>query len=55
MIQVYILGEKEPHTFQTPYNALRFMYAMKGKGYLIQGWRCEDPQDHLWIERRFKQ
>ena len=53
MIEVFI-GD---HTklFNTKQCALRFMYAMKSKGYIIKGWKCEDPCDNDWLNRRFKQ
>ena len=40
--------------FTTPYNALRFMYAMTHKGYFIMSYRADDPFDYQWLERRFK-
>ena len=54
MIQVILIDEiiKEFHNAKS---ALRFMYAMKSKGYLIMGWRCDDPLDNEWLNRRFKQ
>ena len=54
MIRVFISGDKKEYTFQTPYNALRFMYMMRHKGFIIEGYACDDPYDHRWIERRFK-
>ena len=54
MIKVWIVGDKKEYTFQSPYNALRFMYMMRNKGYIIEGYSCEDPYDSQWIERRFK-
>lgn len=42
------------HRFKTKECALRFMYAMRGKGYLILGWTCDDTCDNNWLERRFK-
>lgn len=54
MIQVYIMGEKKTHEFYNPKSALRFMYMMRNKGYIIEGWGCDDPYDHEWLERRFK-
>ena len=54
MIEVFILGDSKSHQFQTAQMALRFMYAMRTKGYVIHGWSCEDPWDNKWLERRFK-
>ena len=34
--------------------ALRGMYAMRSKGLIIDGWRCDDPIDHEWLTYRFK-
>ena len=54
MIYVYIIGEKEPHEFNTAQMALRFMYMMRNKGYIIEAWSCDDPYDNRWLERRFR-
>lgn len=40
--------------FQTPYNALRFMYMCRHKNYFIMSYRADDPFDYQWLERRFK-
>lgn len=55
MIQVYICGDDKPHEFKTPYNALRFMYMMDHKGYIVSTWTCDDPSDNEWISRRYRQ
>lgn len=55
MIKVFISGDKKEYTFQTAYNALRFMYMMRHKGFIITGWTCEDPYDNEWLNRKFKQ
>lgn len=34
--------------------ALAFMYAMQKKGYIIDGYRCDDPLDKEWLDYRFK-
>ena len=44
----------ETKEFHTPYNALRFMYGMRGKGHFILGYRCDDPIDAEWLNKRFK-
>lgn len=55
MIEVFILGDnKYKHQFKTAQMALRFMYSMKSKGYMVQGWSCDDPEDNEWLNRRFK-
>lgn len=53
MIEVFI--ESTTKEFHSKEAALRFMYAMKSKGYFIRGWQCEDPSDNEWLNRRFKQ
>lgn len=40
--------------FLTPYNALRFMYMCRSKGYFIMSYRADDPYDTRWLERRFR-
>lgn len=40
--------------FETTKVALRFMYAIRGKGHLILGYRCDDPYENEWLGRRFK-
>lgn len=57
MIEVHLYPEdlKRSHRFRTKECALRFMYAMRGKGYLVTGWVCDDPEDNEWLNRRFKQ
>ena len=40
--------------FQTPYNALRFMYMCRHKGYFIMSYRCDDILDSEWLDKRFK-
>lgn len=54
MIEVFLLdgSEREFHNKKT---ALRFMYMIRNQGYLILGWRCEDPEDNEWLNKRFKQ
>lgn len=44
----------EDHEFEFPQVALRFMYAMRSKNQIIDGWRCDDPRDNEWLSRRFK-
>lgn len=53
MIEVF-LGT-DIHVFRNKKSALKFMYMMNHKGYIISGWRCEDPYDNEWLDKRFKQ
>lgn len=53
MIEVF-LGS-DTYTFHNKKSALKFMYMMKNKGFMITGWKCEDPYDNDWLNRRFKQ
>ena len=43
-------------TREFPYkeSALRFMFMIRNKGYIIDGWRCDDPLDNEWLNHRFK-
>ena len=40
--------------FNSVKTALRYMYAMRGKGIIIAGYRCDDPIDYQWLEKRFR-
>ena len=40
--------------FKSKQMALRGMYAMRSKGLIIDGWRCDDPIDNEWLTHRFK-
>ena len=51
MIEVYLVSDT--YTFHNKKSALRFMYMMKNKGFMITGWKCEDPCDNDWLNRRF--
>ena len=44
----------ETKEFNSPKTALRFMYAMRGKGYIVMGYRCDDIYDDEWLNRRIK-
>ena len=44
----------ETKEFDDCVKALRFMYSMKNKGNIIDGWRCDDPEDNEYLGRRFK-
>lgn len=44
----------ETKEFHTAKKALSFMYAMRIKGHFILSWRCDDPCDNEWLNRRFK-
>ena len=54
MIYVH-LPENKVHVFRTKECALRFMYMMRNKGYMILSYSCDDPEDNRWLNRRFKQ
>ena len=56
MIHVSIYGKEgeSTHKFYNKKAALRFMYAMRHKGYIIAGWSCDDYMDNEWLGRRFK-
>lgn len=45
----------ETKEFQTPYNALRFMYMCVHKNFFIMSYRADNPEDNEWINKRFKQ
>lgn len=47
-----VLNTTRLHTKE---GALRFMYKMKGMGYLIYDYVCDSPWDNEWLNRRFKQ
>ena len=44
----------ETKSFNTKESALRFMYAMKNKNNIIDGYRSDDPYDSEWLNKRFK-
>lgn len=44
----------EDKEFTSPQMALRFMYAMRQKDIIIDGWKCDDPLDNEWLNKRFK-
>ena len=49
---VHSTGEQE---FKTPQMALRFMYkASKTPNMFIKSYRCDDPMDSEWLDKRFK-
>ena len=54
MIEIFLNdgSEKELHDKKS---ALRFMYMMRNNGIWIRGWRCDDPEDNEWLNKRFKQ
>lgn len=51
-----IFGQWKTDTkeFTCKEQALRGMYAMRNKGLIIDGWRCDDPMDNEWLTHRFK-
>ena len=55
-VEVSFLGSQtETKEFHTAKKALAFMYAMRNKGHFILSYRCDDPWDAEWLNRRFKQ
>ena len=44
----------ETKEFHTAKKALSFMYAMRNKGHFIFDYRCDDPWDAEWLDKRFK-
>lgn len=44
----------ETKEFHTAKKALSFMYAMRNKGHFILSYRCDDPWDNEWLDKRFK-
>lgn len=55
MIYITLKKNPIPYVLRTKQMALRFMYAMKSKGYFILSWQCDDPLDNEWLNKRFKQ
>ena len=51
-----ILGKwmTETKEFNDKVKALRFMYGVRNKGYIIDHWKCDDPLDHEWLCHRIK-
>lgn len=45
---------KETKEFSDKNSALRFMYAMRTEGHIVDSWRCDDYMDNEWLGRRFK-
>lgn len=45
---------EETKEFHTKEATLRFLYAMKSKGIIIDSWACDDPLDNDWLNKRFK-
>lgn len=44
----------ETKEFPTKEKALRFMYAMRNKGIIIDDYRCDDYIEHEWLNKRFR-
>ena len=44
----------ETKEFHTAKKALAFMYAMRAKNHFIMEYRCDDPLDAEWLDKRFK-
>ena len=42
----------EDKVFKTKEKALKGIFAMRGKGIIIDGYRCDDPFDSQWLDRR---
>lgn len=47
-------NQSEEKEFNSPKTALRFMYSVSAKGHSILSYRCDDPFDTEWLNRRFK-
>lgn len=45
---------QETKQFRDCISALRGMYAMRSKGIIIDGWRCDYPEDNEYLTRRIK-
>ena len=50
----FLGGQTETKEFHTVKKALSFMYAMRNKGHFILGYRCDDPWNNEWLDKRFK-
>ena len=50
----FLGGQTETKKFYTAKKALSFMYTMRNKGHFILGYRCDDPWDNEWLDRRIK-
>lgn len=48
------LWMEDEKQFTEKHAALRGMYAMKAKDIIIDGWRCDEPEDNTWLFHRFK-
>ena len=44
----------ETKEFSDRVKALRFMYSVKSKGHIIDHWKCDDPEDTEYLNRRIK-
>ena len=44
---------EDSKSFNDAYKALRFLYAIKHKGYIIVSWECDDPEDNYYLTSKF--
>ncbi|MBO7696337.1 MAG: hypothetical protein J6T10_27180 [Methanobrevibacter sp.] len=51
ILNKYMVEEK---CFNCRIKALRFMYGMRRKGHIINGWRCDHEEDNEYLSKRFK-
>lgn len=53
MIKITIVNNEEREfNLKSPQSALRFIYMMKAKGYIISGIIYDDTWEMEWLERR---
>ncbi|MBO7731239.1 MAG: hypothetical protein J6S67_01750 [Methanobrevibacter sp.] len=45
---------RETKEFSTKEVALRAIYGLRDKGFIIDGYRCDDYTDAQWLDRRVK-
>ena len=50
---VFGVWKTETKEFSNKVKALRFMYAARAKGHIIDSWTCDDYTDNEWLGRRF--
>lgn len=56
MITIYYLYKSKEmfNQFDSRIKALRFLYGIKKRGYVILGWFCDYDDDAEYLNRRFK-
>lgn len=45
---------QETKTFDDCIKALRFMYGIRRKGHIIDGYKCDDPEESEYLNERFR-